>query len=85
MRKLLIGAAALAAIATPLVATAGSADAATAGTGDMHFVTHYQGVDYVHDAAATYTCDGAGNVNFTFIGRTPRGPATARAPSLQRW
>src|SRR4051794_33541341 len=53
MRKLILGLAAVAAIATSL-GFAGTADAATtgSGTGDMHFVTHYQGVNYVHDAAA---------------------------------
>lgn len=69
MRRIILGLLATAALAAP-IALASSADAATngSGTGSMHFVTHYQGVDYVHDGTTAYTCDGAGNVNFTFQG-----------------
>ncbi len=69
MRKIISGLVAAAAIAAP-IALAGSASAATTGTG-MHFETHYQGSTYVHDATTAYTCDAAGNVNFTFIGNDP--------------
>jgi hypothetical protein len=70
VRKLLFGLVAAAAIASP-IALASSASAATTGTGTMHFVTHYQGVDYVHDATTAYTCDADGNVDFEFTGNDP--------------
>ncbi|HET9944376.1 MAG TPA: hypothetical protein VFR56_01895 [Actinomycetes bacterium] len=61
---------ATAAIAVPLALSA-PANAATTGTGTMHFETQYQGSTYVHDATTAYTCDADGNVNFLFTGNDP--------------
>jgi hypothetical protein len=71
MRRITKVAAITATAFTALIATAGSANAASTGTGTMHFETHYQGATYIHDAATAYTCDAAGNVNFTFTGKDP--------------
>src|SRR3954453_7045931 len=65
MRKIILGVVAAAAIATPLAALAGPANAATTSTGSMDFVTN---ATYVHHAAVAYTCDVGGKVTFTFQG-----------------
>ena len=70
MKKIVLGLVATAAIAVPLAFSA-PANAATTGTGTMHFETQYQGSTYVHDATTAYTCDAEGNVNFTFTGAVP--------------
>src|SRR4051794_31046361 len=78
MRKLILGLTAAAAIATP-VAVAGSAQAATAGTGTLDTTTYADGHTYVHQFAADYTCstvNGRSVVNFAIAGITPSGSGT---------
>ena len=73
MRKLLLGLAAVAAIASPL-AVAGSASAAASGTGTGTYTAYaVSDTTYNHDGTASYTCNADGSIAVSLQGDETAG------------